>query len=104
MKLSEHHASRFVKVLYIGDSGTGKTGSLTPLVGAGYNLENLERSLFAENITFNSQYVYAQYDFKPLEKLNIIAGARFDNHSEYNSQLSPKLSVLVRKGLRGQRF
>ncbi|NYJ29163.1 TonB-dependent receptor plug domain-containing protein [Allomuricauda sp. ARW1Y1] len=65
----------------------------TVTVGAGYNLENLERSLFAENITFNSQYVYAQYDFKLLEKLNIIAGARFDNHSEYNSQLSPKLSA-----------
>ncbi|AWX43919.1 Vitamin B12 transporter BtuB [Flagellimonas maritima] len=65
----------------------------TMTLGIGYNLENLDRSLFAETITFNSQYAFAQYDFKPLENLNIIAGARFDNHSEYNSQLSPKISA-----------
>ncbi|BFP42318.1 TonB-dependent receptor [Flavobacteriaceae bacterium GF1] len=65
----------------------------TLTVGGGYNFETLDRSLFADQITFDSQYVFAQYDFKPLEKLNIIAGARFDNHSEYNSQLSPKLSA-----------
>jgi len=65
----------------------------TMTVGAGYNFETLNRSLFADRVTFDSQYVFAQYDFKPLEKLNIIAGARFDNHSEYNSQLSPKLSA-----------
>ena len=61
--------------------------------GAGANFENLNRSLFAEEVNFNSQYVYAQYDFQPFEKLNLIAGARFDNHSEYNSQLSPKISA-----------
>ena len=65
----------------------------TVTLGGGYNFETLDRSLFGEQVTFNSQYVFAQYDFKPLEKLNIIAGARFDNHSEYNSQLSPKLSA-----------
>ncbi len=65
----------------------------TLTLGAGYNFENLDRSLFANEVTFDSQYVFAQYDFKPLEKLNIIAGARFDNHSEYNSQFSPKLSA-----------
>ncbi len=31
-KLSEHQSSDFTKVLYIGDSGTGKTGSLVSLV------------------------------------------------------------------------
>lgn len=39
---SEHHGSKFVKVLYIGDSGTGKTGSLAPLIGAGYKLRVLD--------------------------------------------------------------
>ncbi|KPM32333.1 Putative Outer membrane receptor for transport of vitamin B [Croceitalea dokdonensis DOKDO 023] len=67
------------------------TGTLT--LGAGYNFENLDRSLFAERVSFDSQYVFAQYDFKPTEKLNLILGARFDNHSVYNSQLSPKLSA-----------
>ena len=65
----------------------------TLTLGGGYNFESLDRSLFADQVTFDSQYVFAQYDFKPLEKLNIIAGARFDNHSEYNSQLSPKISA-----------
>ena len=65
----------------------------TLTLGGGYNFESLNRSLFAEQVTFDSQYIFAQFDFKPLEKMNIIAGARFDNHSEYNSQLSPKLSA-----------
>ncbi|MEL7270582.1 MAG: TonB-dependent receptor [Bacteroidota bacterium] len=62
-------------------------------LGAGYNFENLDRSLFANSVSFQSQYVFSQYDFIPLKKLNIIVGARFDHHSEYNSQLSPKFSA-----------
>nr|WP_299170219.1 TonB-dependent receptor [uncultured Allomuricauda sp.] len=69
-----------------------KEGNIISL-GGGYNFESLDRSLFAETVSFDSQYVFAQYDFKPSEKLNIITGARFDNHSEYNSQLSPKISA-----------
>ncbi|MFT6934231.1 MAG: outer membrane receptor for ferrienterochelin and colicins [Maribacter sp.] len=65
----------------------------TMTLGGGYNFEMLDRSLFAKQVTFDSQYLFVQYDFKPLENLNIIAGARFDNHSEYNYQLSPKLSA-----------
>ncbi|MEM8999878.1 MAG: TonB-dependent receptor [Bacteroidota bacterium] len=62
-------------------------------LGGGYNFESLDRSLFADLVEFDSQYVFAQYDFKPIKKLNVIVGARFDNHSEYNSQLSPKISA-----------
>lgn len=40
--LSEHHSGAFVKVIYLGDSGTGKTGSLTSLVTAGYKLKVLD--------------------------------------------------------------
>ncbi len=65
----------------------------TLTIGGGYNFENLQRSLFAHTISFESQYIFTQYDFKPSKKLNIIAGARFDSHSEYNSQLSPKISA-----------
>ncbi len=65
----------------------------TMTLGVGYNFETLDRSLFAQSVAFDSQYLFVQYDFKPLENLNVIAGARFDNHSEYNSQLSPKLSA-----------
>ncbi len=69
----------------------GDNNTLT--TGGGYNFENLNRSLFAEQVSFDSQYVFAQYDFEPFDKLNIIVGARFDNHSVYNSQLSPKISA-----------
>ncbi|MEM6892881.1 MAG: TonB-dependent receptor [Bacteroidota bacterium] len=65
----------------------------TLTAGGGYNFETLDRSLFAEEVSFDSQYAFAQYDFEPLDKVNIIVGARFDNHSVYNSQLSPKISA-----------
>ena len=40
--LDQHQSSKFVKLLYIGDSGTGKTGSLVSLVKAGYKLRILD--------------------------------------------------------------
>ena len=40
--LTQHLGSQFVKLLYLGDSGTGKTGSLTSLVEAGYKLRILD--------------------------------------------------------------
>jgi hypothetical protein len=41
-KLSELPSTKLVKTLYIGDSGTGKTGSLVSLVKAGYKLRILD--------------------------------------------------------------
>lgn len=73
-------------------SYTFKPGN-TLTTGAGYNFEWLERSLFADPVRFDSQYVFAQYDFRPLDPVNLILGARFDHHSEYDAQLSPKLSA-----------
>ena len=68
-----------------------QNGTLT--AGAGLQLDELDRTYFEGKVNFTSQYLYAQYDFDPLEKLNVIAGARFDNHSEYNNQFSPKLAL-----------
>jgi len=39
---SEHQSTRLVKMLLIGDSGTGKTGSLASLVSAGYKLRIID--------------------------------------------------------------
>jgi len=39
---ADHKSSTFVKMLYIGDSGTGKTTSLASLVEAGYHLRVLD--------------------------------------------------------------
>ncbi len=41
-KLSSHHSGKFVKILFIGDSSSGKTGSLVSLVKAGYRLKILD--------------------------------------------------------------
>lgn len=41
-KLSAHHAGQFVKLLYMGNSSVGKTGSLVSLVKAGYQLRILD--------------------------------------------------------------
>ncbi len=61
--------------------------------GVGMNHETLDRTYFTFQPEFNSQYVFVQYDGNPTESLNIIVGGRFDNHSEYNSQFSPKAAV-----------
>lgn len=61
--------------------------------GIGLNYETLDRTFFENNVIFNSKYVFVQYDYNPTEKWNILAGFRFDNHSEYASQLSPKLAL-----------
>ena len=42
---------------------------------------------------FNSQYAFLQYDYNPTDKWNILAGFRYDNHQEYQSQWSPKFAV-----------
>ncbi|WP_299609379.1 TonB-dependent receptor [uncultured Aquimarina sp.] len=68
----------------------GNIGTIT--TGAGYQYDFLDRSLFENEVSFNSQYIYSQFDMNPLENLNIIIGARFDNHSEYSNQVSPKFA------------
>ena len=61
--------------------------------GLGYNHETLKRTDFSKEPEFNSPYAYLQYDTNPTEKINVILGARFDNHSEYKSQFSPKAAI-----------
>ncbi len=74
----------------------GKSNGGTLTAGVGFQFDELDRTFFSEAVSFDSQYVYAQYDFDPAERLNVIAGARFDNHSEYNNQFSPKLAMRYR--------
>jgi outer membrane receptor for ferrienterochelin and colicins len=74
-----------------GSYAFAKAGTLT--AGLGFQYDELDRTFFDETVRFNSQYVFAQYDTNPIERFNIIAGARFDNHSEYSNQFSPKLAM-----------
>jgi outer membrane receptor for ferrienterochelin and colicins len=61
--------------------------------GFGVNHETLDRTYFDSKIAFDSQYFFVQYDYNPMDKLNILAGFRYDNHDQFQSQLSPKLAV-----------
>jgi hypothetical protein len=40
--LTKHHSSKTTKLLFIGDSGSGKTGALASLAAAGYNLRIID--------------------------------------------------------------
>jgi len=61
--------------------------------GLGWNHETLVRTDFSTQPEFNSPYAYLQYDANPTKDINILLGARFDNHSEYESQFSPKAAI-----------
>jgi outer membrane receptor for ferrienterochelin and colicins len=62
-------------------------------LGAGRIWESVEATRYEEKIKYHTTYAYAQYEWKPVEKLNVLAGGRYDDHSAYGSQFSPKLSV-----------
>lgn len=66
------------------------------VTGFGSNFELLDRNLFDSEVSFNSQYVYAQYSFSLLKKIDVIVGGRFDTHNEYDSQFSPKASAIYK--------
>lgn len=61
--------------------------------GIGVNQETLNRTYFENKATFNSQYFYTQYDYNPTKKWNLLAGFRYDNHNQYQSQFSPKIAT-----------
>ncbi|MDT7832312.1 TonB-dependent receptor [Flavobacteriaceae bacterium S356] len=63
------------------------------MVGLGTTYEALDRTYFSTTPIFNAPYLFAQYDMNPTKKLNIIVGARYDNHNQYQSQFNPKLAV-----------
>lgn len=60
--------------------------------GLGLDYEALNRADFSTTPKLTSPFMYLQYDTNPKEDLNIILGARFDGHNEYNSQFSPKVA------------
>ncbi|KQN38597.1 hypothetical protein ASE92_04005 [Pedobacter sp. Leaf41] len=64
---------------------------LTGGIGAQY--ETVKATRYDQLESFNSGYGYFQADYTPLIKLNIIAGGRYDMHSVYKSQFSPKLAA-----------
>ena len=60
----------------------------------GIAIENelLKRSLFENNVRSNLINAFLQYDFTIKDNLLMILGTRLDNHSNYKSKLSSKVS------------
>ena len=61
-------------------------------LGGGRIWETVEATRYDDRMKYHTNYAYTQYEWRPLNKLNVLIGARFDDHSGYGSQFSPKLS------------
>ena len=64
--------------------------------GIGTSFDALDRTFFAKKESFETQYLYGQYDFTPSKDVNLIVGARYDRHNKYKSAFSPKVSARYR--------
>lgn len=62
-------------------------------VGVGRIWESVEATRYESKMNYHTNYAYAQYEWQPLTSLNFLIGARYDDHSAYGSQLSPKFSA-----------
>ncbi|MEZ0483135.1 TonB-dependent receptor plug domain-containing protein [Fibrella aquatica] len=62
-------------------------------VGAGFIGESVEATRYPGQQQFTTRYGFAQFEWVPTQRFTLIAGGRFDAHSQYAAQLSPKLSA-----------
>jgi len=61
-------------------------------VGTGLISESVEATRYDDRKQFMTRYGLVQYEWMPSSRLTVIAGGRYDSHSQYASQASPKLS------------
>lgn len=66
------------------------------LLGAGAIFERLDAKRYPSQPNFTTQFLFAQHSWTPSLNFEITGGVRYDTHSEYSSQLSPKLSTRYR--------
>ncbi len=66
------------------------------IAGIGMNREDLTAEIYADVPGFSSYFAFGQHEWQANDKLSLIGGFRFDAHSEYRSQLSPKFSALYK--------
>ncbi len=62
-------------------------------LGAGYIAESVEATRYTGRKRFNDKYGYFQYEWLPAYRWDVIVGGRFDAHSQYANQFSPKVSA-----------
>ncbi len=68
----------------------------TVVSGIGLSKEDLISDIYSDIPSFTSYFLFGQHEWRLSEKLSITSGFRFDNHSEYKSQFSPKFSTLFK--------
>lgn len=63
------------------------------IAGGGVILERLDAERYPGQPNFTTNFAFLQHSWIPSSKLEITGGFRFDGHSEYSSQISPKFSA-----------
>ncbi|WP_234567164.1 TonB-dependent receptor [Rhodohalobacter sp. 614A] len=63
------------------------------VLGTGVVLERLDAERYPSQPNFTTQFVFLQHSWIPTQKFEVTGGFRFDSHSEYSSQISPKFSA-----------
>lgn len=63
------------------------------MLGSGAIFERLNAERYPGQPNFTTNFLFAQHSWNPTNDLELTGGLRFDSHSEYSSQWSPKLSA-----------
>lgn len=61
--------------------------------GIGTSIDQVEKTIFITDTRMISYYTYGQWERRWFHKINTIIGFRYDLHSEYKSQFSPKIAL-----------
>jgi outer membrane receptor for ferrienterochelin and colicins len=77
----------------------GESGATTWLAGAAYQVDRYRsRSFPGFDYTYRVPALFAQAEQKVLSDLTLAGSARLDDHSEYGTRISPRLSMLFKPG------
>jgi len=77
----------------------GGTGGTTWLAGAAYQVDSYRSRTFpAFDYTYRVPALFVQGEQKLSSDLTLAGSARLDDHSEYGTRISPRLSMLFRPG------
>lgn len=80
-------------------SVSGANGGTNWVAGVAFQSEVYSSDTFpAFDYTYDVPGIFGQIDHDFTDEVSVSLSGRFDNHSEYGSQVSPRLSVLYRPG------
>ena len=63
------------------------------MLGAGLIFEQLDAERYPNQPAFQTRFIFGQHSWMPSKQFELTGGLRFDTHSEYSSQVSPKFSA-----------